>query len=230
MTRTKPHHLGLSTRSDSLYNIIGIQKDSNQDDIKKAYRKLALRLHPDKNLNNPEATERFQQVNRAYAVLSDPNKRNLYDQYGGLGLLIAEQLGENNVKAYFFLQSKICKAFLTVCGLLTCCFCCFCCFCCCNFCCGKFVPKFPDENGEYTNLKENPSSDDDEKQHVDCTHPTPKSHVTVTNLSEHIHHDPNIPIPLSDHFTINETTNLNLNKDHLPNYTKDITRGTDILN
>ena len=64
------------------YKILGIAKDASQDDIKKAYRKLARQLHPDLNPNDKDAHKKFQQVNEANEVLSDPEKRKKYDQYG----------------------------------------------------------------------------------------------------------------------------------------------------
>lgn len=64
------------------YKILGIDKKASQDDIKKAYRKLARKLHPDLNPNDKEAHKKFQQVNEANEVLSDPDKRKKYDQYG----------------------------------------------------------------------------------------------------------------------------------------------------
>lgn len=54
--------------------------------MKKAYRKLALKYHPDKNPDNPEAGEKFKEITHAYEVLSDPQKRDIYDQYGTEGL------------------------------------------------------------------------------------------------------------------------------------------------
>ncbi len=64
------------------YKILGIDKKASQADIKKAYRKLARKLHPDLNPNDKEAQQKFQQVNEANEVLSDPEKRKKYDQYG----------------------------------------------------------------------------------------------------------------------------------------------------
>ncbi len=64
------------------YKILGVDKKASQDDIKKAYRKLARKLHPDLNPNDKEAHKKFQQVNEANEVLSDPEKRKKYDQYG----------------------------------------------------------------------------------------------------------------------------------------------------
>ena len=65
-----------------LYDALGISSTATQDDIKKAYRKSALKWHPDKNKDNPNAGEKFKEVSQAYEVLSDPEKRKVYDQYG----------------------------------------------------------------------------------------------------------------------------------------------------
>lgn len=64
------------------YKILGVSKDASQDDIKKAYRKLARKYHPDLNPGNKEAEEKFKEINEAYAVLSDPQKRKEYDTAG----------------------------------------------------------------------------------------------------------------------------------------------------
>ncbi|GAB3980201.1 J domain-containing protein [Spirosoma terrae] len=64
------------------YAVLGVPKTASDDDIKKAYRKLARKLHPDLNPNDPEASKKFQQLNEANEVLSDPEKRKKYDQYG----------------------------------------------------------------------------------------------------------------------------------------------------
>ena len=62
------------------YQILGVDKNASTDDIKKAYRKLARKHHPDLNPNDQEAHKRFQQINEANEVLSDPEKRKKYDQ------------------------------------------------------------------------------------------------------------------------------------------------------
>ena len=64
------------------YKILGVDKNATTEDIKKAYRKLARQHHPDLNPNNKEAHKKFQQINEANEVLSDPEKRKKYDQYG----------------------------------------------------------------------------------------------------------------------------------------------------
>lgn len=64
------------------YKILGINKEASQDDVKKAYKKLARKYHPDLNPNDSDAQRKFQEINEANEVLSDPDKRKKYDQYG----------------------------------------------------------------------------------------------------------------------------------------------------
>ena len=81
------------------YKILGISKTASEEDVKKAYRKLARKLHPDLNPNDKEANKKFQQINEANEVLSDPEKRKKYDQYG-------EQYGENWENAEQFEKAR----------------------------------------------------------------------------------------------------------------------------
>jgi len=69
-----------------LYKILEVSRDASPDEIKKSYRRLAKKLHPDRNPDDKEAEERFKDVSGAYAVLSDGEKRKLYDQFGEMGL------------------------------------------------------------------------------------------------------------------------------------------------
>src|SRR5438477_13066603 len=64
------------------YATLGVPKNAPQDEIKKAYRKLAREHHPDANAGNKESEERFKEVQHAYDVLSDPDKRKQYDRFG----------------------------------------------------------------------------------------------------------------------------------------------------
>lgn len=64
------------------YKVLGVQKSASQKEIKKAYRKLASRYHPDKNPDDPKSEEKFKEINEAYEVVGDPEKRKKYDQLG----------------------------------------------------------------------------------------------------------------------------------------------------
>ncbi|MDY6380843.1 MAG: DnaJ domain-containing protein, partial [Bacteroidales bacterium] len=68
------------------YEVLGVAKNASEDEIKKAYRKLALKYHPDRNPGDKEAEEKFKEAAEAYSVLSDKDKRAKYDQFGEAGL------------------------------------------------------------------------------------------------------------------------------------------------
>src|SRR5512132_4025507 len=68
------------------YSVLGVERGASDDDIKKAYRKLAMTYHPDRNNGSKEAEERFKEITEAYDVLRDPQKRAAYDRYGEAGL------------------------------------------------------------------------------------------------------------------------------------------------
>ena len=68
------------------YEVLGINRDASEDEIKKAYRKLAMKYHPDRNPDNPKSEENFKEAKEAYEILSDASKRTTYDQYGHAGV------------------------------------------------------------------------------------------------------------------------------------------------
>lgn len=76
----------MSVRDTAYYDILGVAPTANENEIKKAYRKLAIKYHPDKNPDNPEAEAKFKEITEAYACLSDKEKRDIYDKYGKEGL------------------------------------------------------------------------------------------------------------------------------------------------
>lgn len=72
---------GGMTETRCLYDVLEVAQNASEDDLRKAYRRKALTLHPDKNQDSPEATEKFQLLQQAYEVLSDPHERAWYDSH-----------------------------------------------------------------------------------------------------------------------------------------------------
>src|SRR3989338_3355480 len=74
------------TAKRDYYYILGVAKNADLGQVKKAYRQKALEFHPDRNHHDPQAEEKFKEASEAYEVLSDPGKRQVYDQFGHAGL------------------------------------------------------------------------------------------------------------------------------------------------
>ena len=68
------------------YDVLGVNKDCSEEDLKKAYRRLAMKWHPDRNPDNPKAEEHFKEAKEAYEILADPSRRAAYDQFGHAGV------------------------------------------------------------------------------------------------------------------------------------------------
>ena len=85
-----------SKKGRDFYKLLGVERTANQGQIKHAYRKLAMKYHPDKNPGDEEAADKFKELSTAYAVLSDPNKKRQYDIHGEEGSVA--ELGSVNVE------------------------------------------------------------------------------------------------------------------------------------
>ncbi len=89
------------TEKRDYYEILGVAKDVSKPELKKAYRKQAIKFHPDKNPDNKEAEDKFKEASEAYEVLNDDNKRQIYDQFGHRGLEGAGHSGPSGFEDIF---------------------------------------------------------------------------------------------------------------------------------
>lgn len=90
-----------ATAQRDYYEVLGVARDASAEEIKKAYRKLAVRFHPDRNPDDTSAEEQFKQASEAYSVLGDPDKRSRYDQFGHAGVAGAGQSVNSEIFADF---------------------------------------------------------------------------------------------------------------------------------
>ena len=89
------------TQKRDYYEVLGVAKDAGKPELKKAYRKLAIKYHPDKNPGNKDAESKFKEASEAYSVLNDDNKRGIYDQFGHRGLEGAGHSGPSGFEDIF---------------------------------------------------------------------------------------------------------------------------------
>ncbi len=89
-----------TTMKEDYYKILGIERNATEVEIKSAFRKQAMKYHPDRNPGNKEAEEQFKKVNEAFSVLSDPQKKQMYDQYGHDGINGAGGFGGFNANGF----------------------------------------------------------------------------------------------------------------------------------
>ncbi|HOM87939.1 MAG TPA: DnaJ domain-containing protein, partial [Spirochaetota bacterium] len=83
----------MATTKRDYYEVLGVPKNATEDEIKQAYRKLALKFHPDRNKGSKEAEEKFKEATEAYEVLRDPKRRAQYDKFGHEGVAGFEGFG-----------------------------------------------------------------------------------------------------------------------------------------
>eukprot|EP00052_Salpingoeca_macrocollata_P020675 m.174396 g.174396 ORF g.174396 m.174396 type:complete len:169 (-) comp21324_c1_seq2:101-607(-) len=115
--------------TESLYDVIGVDPSATQEEIRKAYKMLSLKHHPDKNQGNEEESgTKFRKVSYAGKVLLDPPKRAVYDRHGIAGLVTLAKL-ENDKEEDADVKVNFCQS---IC--MSCCVCCACFFCLCSLC------------------------------------------------------------------------------------------------
>ena len=82
---------------EDYYNLLGVKRGASDDDIKKAYRRLARKHHPDVNPGDKVAEDKFKQISEAYDVLSDPKKKEVYDKFGSYSENLRDEIGRAHV-------------------------------------------------------------------------------------------------------------------------------------
>src|SRR5690349_5267819 len=98
------------------YEVLGLSRTATPEEIKKAYRKNALKYHPDRNAGDPQAEKKFKEISEAYEVLSDDNKRQVYDQYGADALRGAPGMGAGGPHGGFSSMEEALRTFMNAFG------------------------------------------------------------------------------------------------------------------
>jgi molecular chaperone DnaJ len=99
-----------------LYDILGVDKGASKDDLKRAYRKIAMKNHPDRNPDNKEAEQKFKEAAEAYSILNDENKRAKYDQFGHAGVGMGDMGGQGGFDGVHFSMEDIFSQFGNIFG------------------------------------------------------------------------------------------------------------------
>jgi len=99
-----------------LYDILGVDKGASKDELKRAYRKIAMKNHPDRNPDNKEAEQNFKEAAEAYAILNDENKRAKYDQFGHAGVGMGDMGGQGGFDGVHFSMDDIFSQFGNIFG------------------------------------------------------------------------------------------------------------------
>nr|ACO14644.1 DnaJ homolog subfamily C member 5 [Caligus clemensi] len=187
----------LSASGESLYALLGLSKDCTQDEIKRQYRKKALKCRPDKNPDNPDAAETFKELNHANRILSDEKKRKVYDYHGSMGIQAVEMMGDGVIPVFLLVSSRWFQwlFWCTFCmsGCCCCLCCCSCCFNCCNGCGGRCKLCKPSEDP----VEADPSVFDAAPEEVHTSQPKSSSSLPSETAAP------------SDGSTPNEATALN---------------------
>lgn len=101
------YYINMNNNNNNPYEVLGINENASMEEIKKAYRKLSLQYHPDRNNNSPESTTKFQQIGSAYELISDENNRRLYDMQSKSQHHPFQHMGNMGGGATFFTNSNI---------------------------------------------------------------------------------------------------------------------------